>query len=62
MRNRIPLKYKKIALISVSCLVLLSVIGGVIAYSKREAILHAVIEKTIKKAKKDYNINLKICF
>lgn len=60
MRNRIPPKFIKIALISLSVLLVLALIGGFIAYSKREAILHAVISKAVNKAKRDYNLNLKI--
>ncbi|MEJ6980973.1 biosynthetic peptidoglycan transglycosylase [Pedobacter sp. P351] len=60
MRNRIPPKFIKIALISLSVLSVLALTGGAIAYSKREAILNAVISKAINKAKREYNLNLKI--
>ncbi|MBC8053583.1 MAG: transglycosylase domain-containing protein [Sphingobacteriaceae bacterium] len=60
MRSRIPPKYIKIATISLSCLLVLFLIGVSIAYSKREAILNAVIAKAINKAKRDYNLELKI--
>lgn len=60
MRNRIPPKVKKIAIISVSSLLLLIIIAGFIGYSKRESILNAVITKAIAKAKREYNIDLKI--
>lgn len=60
MRNRIPTKYIKVAIISLSFLLVLALIGIFIAYSKREAILQAVILKAVNKAKRDYNLNLKI--
>lgn len=60
MRNRIPPKVKKIALISVASLIVIALIAGFVGYSKRESILNAVINKAIIKAKRDYNLNLKI--
>ena len=60
MLKRIPPKYLKIALISFSVLMVLAIAGAAIAYSKRETILEAVITKAVNKAKKDYNLNLKI--
>jgi hypothetical protein len=60
MRSRIPPKYIKIALISFVVLLILVLTGVGIAYSKREALLHLAINKAVKKAKKDYNLNLKI--
>ncbi|MFD2161430.1 transglycosylase domain-containing protein [Paradesertivirga mongoliensis] len=60
MRNRISPKYIKIIVISLLCLLLLFFIGIFIAYSKREAILNAVIAKAVIKAKRDYNLNVTI--
>ena len=60
MRNRIPSKYIKIIVISLLCFLMLFFIGVFIAYSKREAILNAVIAKAVNKAKRDYNLNVKI--
>lgn len=60
MLKRIPPKYLKIALIFLSVLLVLAIAGVAIAYSKREAILETVITKAVNKAKKDYNLNLKI--
>ncbi|WP_083257201.1 transglycosylase domain-containing protein [Arcticibacter eurypsychrophilus] len=60
---RIPLQYKKyfkIAGIVLGVLLILSVIAGAIAYSKREAILKELIQKAKLKAKRDYNLNLTI--
>jgi len=53
-------KYIKIALISLISLIVLSIVGVAIIYSKRESILQTVISKAIKKAKRDYDLNLKI--
>lgn len=60
MRKRIPSKYIKIATITLLGFLVLFLIGVLIAYSKREAILNAVIAKAVAKAKRDYNVNLKI--
>ncbi len=57
---QIPFKYYKIAAVILLSLLILLAIGGGIAYSKREILLKATIEKAIKKAKKDYNLDLKI--
>ncbi len=53
-------KYLKIAGFTILALLIISLAGGFIAYSKREAILHAVINKAIKKAKSSYNLTLEI--
>ncbi|TKC00375.1 transglycosylase domain-containing protein [Pedobacter cryophilus] len=53
-------KYKKTLLIVFASVFLLFFVGGVIAYSKREALLKTVIEKSIAKAKSKYNLNVKI--
>lgn len=57
---QIPQKYYKIALISVISLLILVVVAGTIAYTKREAILRTAIAKGINKAKRDYDLNVKI--
>ncbi len=57
---QIPKKYYKIIpIVSISLLGLL-LIGGVIAFTKREALLSSVIKKAISKADKEYNLELKI--
>ncbi len=43
-----------------SSIFLLVFTGGIIAYSKREALLKTVIEKSIARAKSKYNLNVKI--
>ena len=57
---QIPRKYYKIALITLVCLLIIIVVAGSIAYAKREAILRAAIEKGINKAKRDYDLDVKI--
>ncbi len=57
---QIPFKYYKIAGIILLSFLVLLIIGGGIAYSKREALLKVAIEKAINKAKRDYNLDLKI--
>ena len=57
---RIPSRYLKIAGIILACLLIFSVIAASIAYSKREAILKTVIDKAVTKAKREYNLNLRI--
>ena len=53
-------KYLKITGFTILALLIILLAGGFIAYSKREAILHSVINKAIKKAKSSYNLNLEI--
>ena len=53
-------KYLKIALISLGALLLLLSIGLAVAFAKREALLRTVIGKAVRKAKREYNVNLKI--
>jgi hypothetical protein len=60
MHNRASSKYIKIAIISLSTLLVLFLIGVFIAYSKREAILTTVLSKAVNKAKRDYNLDLKV--
>lgn len=57
---QIPRKYYKIALISTISLLFIVIVAGSIAYAKREAILRTAIEKGITKAKRDYDLNVKI--
>jgi len=59
MKRPLP-KYIRIAGIIIISLVVLLVIGGYIAYAKREAILQKEITKATAKAKKDYNLDVKI--
>ncbi|PWG81168.1 transglycosylase domain-containing protein [Pararcticibacter amylolyticus] len=53
-------KYIKIAGIVFASLLVIALIGGFIAYSKREAILKTVVQKAKNKAKREYNLNLTI--
>lgn len=57
---QIPRKYYKIAFITIISLLTILVVAGSIAYAKREAILRSAIEKGINKAKRDYDLNVKI--
>ncbi|WP_079702989.1 biosynthetic peptidoglycan transglycosylase [Daejeonella lutea] len=57
---QIPHKYIKIALITLTSLLVIIIIAGGIAYTKREAILRAAIQKGITKAKRDYDLDVKI--
>lgn len=57
---QIPKKYYRIALISIAGLFVLLLIAGGIAYAKREALLRTAIERGINKAKRDYDLNVKI--
>jgi hypothetical protein len=56
----IPKKYLKIGAWVLGIFILLSVIVGAIAYSKREALLRKMMAKAIDKADKDYNLDIKI--
>jgi len=58
--RRLSPKYIRIALIIVATLVVIVLIGGYIAYTKRDAILQREISKAKLKAKNDYNIDLQI--
>jgi len=58
--HRLKPKYIRIAAITIISLIILFAIGGYIAYSKREAILQKEISKAVSKAKKDYDLDLKI--
>lgn len=57
---QIPRKYYKIALIILISLLAIFIVVGSIAYAKREAILRTAISKGINKAKRDYNLEVKI--
>lgn len=53
-------KYIRIVGIVLISLIILLLIGGYIAYNKREAVLQKEIAKAKDKAKKDYNLNINI--
>lgn len=57
---QIPRKYYKITLISLISFLVVVLVAGSIAYAKREALLRSAIERGINKAKRDYNLNVKI--
>lgn len=56
----IPRKYLKIGAWVLGVFLLISVILGSIAYSKREALLRTMMAKAIAKADKDYGLDIKI--
>lgn len=56
----INLKYVRIAGVVLASIIILLVIAGYIAYTKREALLQHEITKAKAKAKKDYNLDLEI--
>jgi hypothetical protein len=58
--KRLNPKYIRIAAFILIPLLLLFLIGGYIAYSKREALLKSAIDKATAKAKRDYNLDVKI--
>ncbi|MES2425680.1 MAG: biosynthetic peptidoglycan transglycosylase [Bacteroidota bacterium] len=58
--RRLKPKYIRIAGIVAATLFIVLLIGGYIAYSKREEILQHEIAKAKLKAKKEYNLNLQI--
>src|ERR1700761_954147 len=58
--RRLNPKYIRIAGIVAVSLIILLLIGGYIAYSKRESFLQSAISKAKIKAKKDYNLNVNI--
>lgn len=57
---RLNKKYVRIAGIVLAFIFVLLLIGGYIAYTKREALLQNAIAKAKAKAKKDYNLDLEI--
>ncbi|MBD1393531.1 transglycosylase domain-containing protein [Mucilaginibacter glaciei] len=58
--RRINPKYLRIAGIAAAVFVLIMLIGGFVAYSKREVLLQKAISKAKSKAKRDYNLDVKI--
>ncbi|NCD69357.1 biosynthetic peptidoglycan transglycosylase [Mucilaginibacter agri] len=58
--HRLNPKYIRIAVIVFVSLLIVLIIGGAVAYSKREALLQKVISKAKSKAKTDYNLDVKI--
>ena len=58
--RRLHPKYIRIALAVILVLVILLGIGGYIAYTKREAILERELAKAEAKAKREYNLDIKI--
>jgi hypothetical protein len=58
--KRLNPKYIRIAAFILIPLLLIFLIGGYIAYSKREALLQKAIDKAKAKAKRDYNLDVKI--
>jgi hypothetical protein len=58
--RRLNPKYIRIAGIVAASLLVILLIGGYIAYSKREALLLHAIEKAKAKAKRNYNLDLEI--
>jgi hypothetical protein len=58
--HRLNPKYIRIVGIIVVSLIILLLISGYIAYSKREAYLQSAVSKAILKAKTDYNLDVKI--
>jgi hypothetical protein len=58
--HRLNPKYVRIALITAASFVVLLIIGGFILYSKREVLLQNAISKAKAKAKRDYNLDVKI--
>ncbi len=53
-------KYIRIALIVFASLIIVLIVGGVVAYSKRETLLQSMIAKAKAKAKREYNLDVKI--
>jgi len=58
--HRLNPKYVRIAGIVLACLLVILIIGGYFAYTKREAILQHEITKAKAKAKHDYDLDLQI--
>jgi len=58
--HRLNPKYIRIAVIVFVSLLIVLLIGGAVAYSKREALLQKVISKAKSKAQRDYNLDVKI--
>ena len=60
MMRRLNPKYVRITAVAIAVLLVILLIGGYIAYTKREAILQHEIAKAKLKAKNDYHLNLTI--
>ena len=60
LMHRLNPKYVRITGIVLACLLVILIVGGYILYTKREALLQQEITKAKAKAKKDYNLDLKI--
>jgi hypothetical protein len=60
LKARVHPKYYRIAGLIATCLLVVLLIGGYMAYSKRGAILQHELAKAKLKAKRDYNLDLNI--
>ena len=60
LMQRLKPKYIRIAAIVLACIIVIILIGGYILYTKREALLQRELAKAEAKAKKDYNLDIKI--
>jgi hypothetical protein len=58
--HRLNRKYIRIGGVVLICLFILVLIGGIIAFNKREKLLQSAIDKATLKAKKEYNLDVKI--
>ena len=58
--HRLKSKYIRVTLIILAFLIVLAAIGGYIAWSKREILLQKAISKAKAKAKREYNLDVKI--
>jgi hypothetical protein len=58
--QRLNPKYIRITLYVLASLIVILIIGGSIAYSKREVLLQKVIARAKAKAKKDYNLDVQL--
>ncbi len=58
--HRLTPKHIRIILIVLVSILIVFITGGYVAYSKREALLQKAIVKATAKAKKDYNLDVKI--
>jgi len=56
----IPKKYIKIGAWVLGIFLVICMVTGAVAYSKREALLQKMVAKAITKAKTDYNLEVKI--
>lgn len=58
--RRLNRKYIRIGGIVLCCLFLIVLIAGIIAFNKREKLLRSAIDKATSKAKREYNLDVKI--